>query len=257
LQISPGWETKVAEAIERRLYRAATVAIGVTQPFCDHIDAIRDGGPPTVLLPNGTMPQFFAARDDGIRARLGIPAGRFLATFAGTLGIAQALPSVLDAASVLESEAELLLVGDGPMKSLLVADAEERGLRNVRFEPQVPLEEILPVLAASDALLVPLSAHPTFQQFVPSKLIDFMATGRPVVLAAAGESARLLEASGGGVAVPPEDPEALARAVRRLRDDRDGAAAMGRRGREFARTRLRSEQAAQLEQILLEVTRRD
>jgi glycosyltransferase involved in cell wall biosynthesis len=222
----------------------------VTQPFCDHIDAIRDGGPPTVLLPNGTMPQFFAARDDGIRARLGIPAGRFLATFAGTLGIAQALPSVLDAASVLESEAELLLVGDGPMKSLLVADAEERGLRNVRFEPQVPLEEILPVLAASDALLVPLSAHPTFQQFVPSKLIDFMAVGKPVVLSAAGEAARILDRAGGGIAVAPESPADLAAALRWLAEHPAEAAAMGLRGRRFAEHRLRSVQSARLERVL-------
>ena len=85
-------------------------------------------------------------------------------------------------------------------------------------------------------------------------MIDYMAVGRPVILAAAGESARLLELAGGGVVVPPEDADALADAVRRLARDSGLAAAMGARGRAFARQRLRVDQAARLEQVLLEVS---
>ena len=81
-----------------------------------------------------------------------------------------------------------------------------------------------------------------------------MATGRPVVLSAAGEAARIIERTGAGVAVAPEDPRALAAAVERLADDPAAGAAMGERGREFARRRLRSVQAERLEQVLLDVT---
>jgi glycosyltransferase involved in cell wall biosynthesis len=247
MQISPGWETSVAEAIERMLYRAATVTTAVTRPFCDHIDALRDDGPPTVLLPNGTIPQFFVAGSDAERR-----GDRFLVTFAGILGIAQALPSVLDAAARLDGDAEFVFVGDGPVRASLMEDAQARGLTNVEFRPQVPLDAITPMLAASDALLVPLSAHPTFRQFVPSKLIDFMAVGRPVILAAAGEAVRILEHAGGGIAVAPESPEALADAVRWLADHPREAAQMGDRGRAFARRRLRSTQAERLEQVLFD-----
>jgi glycosyltransferase involved in cell wall biosynthesis len=247
MQISPGWETSVAEAIERMLYRAATVTTAVTRPFCDHIDALRDDGPPTVLLPNGTIPQFFVAGSDAERR-----SDRFLVTFAGILGIAQALPSVLDAAARLDGDAEFVFVGDGPVRASLMEDAQARGLTNVEFRPQVPLDAITPMLAASDALLVPLSAHPTFRQFVPSKLIDFMAVGRPVILAAAGEAVRILEHAGGGIAVAPESPEALADAVRWLADHPREAAQMGDRGRAFARRRLRSTQAERLEQVLFD-----
>ena len=252
MQISPGWETRVAEVIERRLYRAAAVTTAVTRPFCEHIDALRNGGPRTVLLPNGTIPQFFADGGNGARARLGMADDRFLVTFAGTLGIAQALPSVLEGAALFEEFAELLLVGDGPMKGILVDRAHELGVLNVRFHDQVPIENVTPILAASDALLVPLSAHPTFEQFVPSKLIDFMAVGRPVVLTAAGEAARILERSGGGIAVTPESPEDLARAVRWLAEHPREAAEMGERGRAYARRRLRSTQAERLEQVLFD-----
>jgi glycosyltransferase involved in cell wall biosynthesis len=91
---------------------------------------------------------------------------------------------------------------------------------------------------------------------VPSKLIDFMAAGRPVVLAAAGEAARLLDRAGAGVVVAPEDPGALAGAIHRLIDHPQEAHTMGERGRAFARGRLRSVQAARLEEVLLDVVRR-
>ena len=249
-QISPGRSTQLAELVERRLYRSADAVVAVTKPFCEHIDAIRGKPPATRLIPNGTLEQFFADTD---RDRLGVPDDRFLVTFAGTLGIAQALPAALEGAARVNGDAEFSFVGEGPVKQLL--EEQARGLDNVHFHAQIPLRSITPVLAGSDALLVTLSAHPTFRQFVPSKLIDFMAVGRPVILAAAGESAELLELAGGGIVVPPEDPDALADAVRWLRAHPEEGAEMGRRGREFARTRLRSSLAAELEDVLLEVAR--
>src|SRR5262249_55878282 len=185
----------------------------VTEPFCAHVDAIRGKPPPTRLIPNGTLDQFFV--DDG-RDRLGVPDDRFLVTFAGTLGIAQALPAAVEAAARVNGEAGFAFVGEGPVKHLVVEQARQQGLVNVHFHPQIPLESITPVLAGSDALLVTLSGHQTFRQFVPSKLIDFMAVGRPVILAAAGESAALVESSGARVVVAPEGPDALAHAVRWL-----------------------------------------
>jgi glycosyltransferase involved in cell wall biosynthesis len=250
-QISPGRPTRIAELIERQLYRRASAVVAVTGPFCEHVDAIRGKPPATRLIPNGTLDQFFV--EDG-RDRLGVPENRFLVTFAGTLGIAQALPAVVEAAGLVDGDADFAFVGEGPVKHIV--EEQARGLANVTFHPQIPLESITPVLAGSDALLVTLSAHPTFRQFVPSKLIDFMAVGRPVILAAAGESAALVERAGSGVVVPPENPGALADAVRWLRDHPDEAAAMGRSGREFARTRLRSVHAAELEQLLFDVVPR-
>ena len=226
----------------------------MTRAFCAHVDRIRgDRAPRTALIPNGTLELFFDAT--GAPDRLGVPEGKFLVTFAGMLGIAQALPSVLDAAERANGSAHFAFVGDGPMRTLLTEQAHDRGLENVSFHPQLAPMDVVPVLAASDALLVPLSAHPTFETFVPSKMIDYLATGRPVVLSAAGEAARILEHSGGGIVVPPEDPEALVAAVSWLSEHPDEAATMGEKGRAFARTRLRVTQAARLEELLLDLTR--
>jgi glycosyltransferase involved in cell wall biosynthesis len=254
-QMSGGVMARSGSILERFLYRRAATVVAVTRPFCAHIDAVRGRAPGTVLIPNGTLELFFGDGDGGGRSLLGVPDDRFLVMFAGTHGIAQALPSVLDAAALSGDRTHFAFVGEGPVKEALVKATASRGLANVSFHEQLPIDAMPPLLAASDALLVPLSAHPVFADFVPSKMIDFMAAGKPVLLAAAGEPARLLESSRAGIAVPPEDPEALADAVTRLVDDPQGAAAMGARGREFARTRMRSAQAARLEQVLLDVVR--
>jgi hypothetical protein len=254
-ELSPGVVLTAAEFVERLLYRQAAVVIGVTRPFCDYVDRVRDTEPKAVLIPNGTLDLFFSNGDPSARKRLGVPGDRFLVTFAGTHGIAQALPSILDAAEQTDSDIEFAFIGEGPAKEALVRSARARDLANVTFHPHFPLEEVAPILAASDALLVPLSAATTFDDFVPSKLFDFMATERPVILSARGEAARLLERAGAGIAVEPEDPAALAAAARWLAEHPREAEQMGSRGREFARTRLRRVQAERLEQVLLHVTR--
>jgi len=242
-----------AESAERFLYRDASAVVAVTRSFCNHIDRMRGRAPATAFVPNGTLEMFFeAVPDDEVRAGLGANGG-YLVTFAGTHGIAQALPSVLDAAALVGDGVQLAFVGEGPMKPFLLERASELALTNVHFHDQVPMIDSPRILASSDALLVPLSSHPTFEQFVPSKLIDYMAVGRPVVLSAAGEAASLLTRAGAGVVVPPEDPRALADALRRLADHQEDVGQMGERGRAFAAGRLRSVQAARLEEVLLSV----
>jgi glycosyltransferase involved in cell wall biosynthesis len=255
-ELSTGAALKGAEVLERWLYRQASVVVGVTRPFCDHIDRVRGRYPRAVFIPNGTLDLFFSKGTSVARKRLGIPKGSFLVTFAGTHGIAQALPTVLDAAARVNREIQFAFIGEGPVKASLERSAAERGLRNIVFHPQLPLEQLPPILAASDALLVPLAADAVFADFVPSKMFDCMAAGKPVIVAAAGEAPRILERAAAGVSVSPEEPDALASAIRWLNEHPQEAAAMGRRGRAFARTCLRSAQAARLEQLLLDVTTR-
>jgi glycosyltransferase involved in cell wall biosynthesis len=256
-QIGGGWMNRGALVLEQWLYREAAAVAAVTRPFCDHIDRIRAKPPRTTLIPNGTLELFFDPdRDEEARRELGATDGQFLLTFAGTHGIAQALPSVLEAARQAGGGVMFSFVGEGPLKAILEERAIELDLGNVHFHPQIPMVEMPRLLASSDALLVPLSGHPTFTQFVPSKMIDFMAVGRPIVLSAAGEAVRLLEASCAGIAVLPENPESLVAAVRWLAAHPNEAGEMGERGRAFAAKRMRLTQAERLEQLLADVVRR-
>jgi glycosyltransferase involved in cell wall biosynthesis len=88
-------------------------------------------------------------------------------------------------------------------------------------------------MAAADVMLVPLAPNPVFDMFVPSKLFDAMAAGRPVILSVPGEARRILEQSGAGVFVPPGDAAAMAQAIRTLKDDPTARTGMGIRGRRF------------------------
>jgi glycosyltransferase involved in cell wall biosynthesis len=245
---------KLAESIERRLYRRAARITVTTRRFERYI-VERDAGlrAKIQVVPNGTLEDVFtpARGDGGVRERLGLGT-KFVAVYAGLHGIAQGLETVLAAAEALKgSGIEFVLVGEGPRKTALEASAAARRLDHVRFVPQVPLEESCYYLNAADAILVPLAADPVFDMFVPSKMFDAMACAVPVILSVSGEAREILEEAQAGVFVPPGDADALARAILALRDDRERGREMGRRGREFVMQHyLRGEQARQFARVL-------
>lgn len=242
-----------AASVANFLYRHADATTTVTHGFHRHI-AARSDGRPVHLVTNGTVPEIFdpARVDPSIRERLGL-GDRFVCTFAGTMGIAQGLPFLLDVADALRDDPDVvfLFVGSGPVRAELERAAAERELPNVVFHEQVPLAEITPYLTASDALMVPLRDDPVFHEFVPSKLFDSLACGRPVILGVDGEARELLEESGGGLFAQPENVTAWVSAIRGLRDEPDAAARMGRRGAAWVlRDHTREAQARKLSAVL-------
>ena len=236
------------ERAERWLYRHAAAATATTRPFCRHIDGLA-GRPIASHLPNGALDQL-------INTPL-VPApasGPFVLGYAGNLGIAQGLSIIPDAAAALRGEdIRFLVVGDGPVSATLRSDIERRDLTAIEMRPIVPVEEVGDVLCECHALLVPLGASPLLEDFVPSKLYDAMAVGRPVIAALGGEAASIVRDARCGMVIAPEDGNALAAAVRRLRDRPDLVDALGSAGRRAATEHARSRQVARLEQILRHV----
>lgn len=162
--------------------------------------------------------------------------GRFVVSFAGVMGYSQDIDVILEAAKILEGERDVafLLVGGGVEKDRLVAKSDEMGLLNVVWLPMQPRDRYPRVLYASDVCITTLKSE-VRSPVVPSKILSAMAVGRPVVAAVGldGDTPKLLEESGAGWAVPPGDPEELARAILRLRDDPELRARMGRAARAF------------------------
>ena len=228
---------RAAEALEHFLYRHADRITTVTRGFVRHIaTSVPDRGR-IEWLPNGTIADVFRPDrvDPALRTRLGLT-GRFVVTFAGNHGIGQGLGTVLEAADLLRGRPDVTfcLIGDGPQKAELVSRAERMQLTNVRFIPGVPLAEVTPYLTTSDVLLVCLRRHAVFDTFIPSKLFDFLACARPVILMVNGEAREVLEASGNGVWVAPEDSAGLAKVILELMEQPEAERqSMGERGRAY------------------------
>lgn len=168
--------------------------------------------------------------------------GRFNVVFAGTMGKAQALDSVIRAAALVarsSPEVQFVFVGGGVEVDGLKALAAQESPSNVVFLPRMPMNEVGSVLAAADVLLVHLRDDPLFAITVPSKTQAYMAAGKPILMAVRGDAADLVMAAQCGEVVPPEEPEAMARAVAKLATlSAEERAAMGKHGSDWYQQEL-------------------
>ncbi len=199
---------------------------------------------------NGTVFQSFnwgCVRAD-VRKRLGVN-HLFVVLYAGNLGLAQGLDHVLDAAATLASlqpDVLFLFLGSGPVKHRLEKTVVDRGLRNVRFLPRTTVDGAAQQMTAADALLVPLGDHPIYRKFIPSKLFDCMAAGRPVLLSVDGEARSILSVADAGIYYPAESADGLVNAVMTIKADPDSAARMGHNGRNYASAHCSREEQARI-----------
>ena len=189
--ISPGFKKLLIE----RGVRADKITI--IYNWADELPAVEDRS-----LPQGFDP------DDGFRV-----------LFAGNMGAAQQLDTIIDAAARLQSELPdcvFYLMGGGIYKDRLAERARDLSLSNVRFLPRVPLQEVQRFLACADALLVHLADEPLYRITIPSKTQAYLYAGRPILMGVAGDAADLVAEADAGYAFAPGDAEALAESVRRL-----------------------------------------
>lgn len=244
---------RAAERLERGLYRAAAAIVTTTEPFGRRIEA-RGGEGKVTVIANGTTREWLSAGEAAPdREAADLPADEFVWAYGGNLGLAQGLEAAIEAAAELGDGFRLLLLGEGPRREALRKLADGLPAARVEFRPLVPAPQAAAILRACDALLVPLDARPELAQFIPSKLFDCLALGRPVIVAAEGEPRRLVEERDAGLPVPPGDPGALADAVRRLRADSGLASRLSERARELAAVSLREAGTERLERLLSEV----
>jgi glycosyltransferase involved in cell wall biosynthesis len=224
------------ERLELFLYGRADAVVTVTRAFAT--DIARRGIPQAKLhvVPNGVDLEAFqpGPTDPVLRRRLGF-GDELLVLYCGAHGISHALSRILDVAARLRSDPRVrfLLVGEGAEKEMLVARARELQLDNVSFHDSVPREEVPALYRSADVCLVPLRAVPLFRSFIPSKMFEILACGRPVLASLEGEAAEILRASGAAVVVPPEDVGALSAALARLAAEPALRTELAARGRPY------------------------
>jgi glycosyltransferase involved in cell wall biosynthesis len=154
--------------------------------------------------------------DDAEAERLGMK-GRFNIVFAGTMGKAQGLDSVLEAAEICAGRnpaIQFVFVGGGTERGRLEAASAGRG--NVRFLPYRQSAEMPVLFGLADALLVHLKKDPLFEITIPSKTQAYLATGKPIIIGVAGDAADIVREAGAGLAVESENAGQIAEAALRL-----------------------------------------
>jgi colanic acid biosynthesis glycosyl transferase WcaI len=234
---------RVLRAISRFLHKRAERIVVVTPAFED--DLVANWGVPAErisIVQNGVETDLFSPGEAPaeLAEELGL-GGRFVVSYVGTIGLAHGLGTVLEVAARLRDElpeALFLIVGEGADKDALVERARREGLTNVRFLSQQPRARVVDIVRASDACLVLLKRAPVFETVIPTKMLEFMACARPVVLGVEGQARAILDEAGGGVPVPPEDPAAAAAALKELHDDPARREELGQNGRKYMVERL-------------------
>jgi colanic acid biosynthesis glycosyl transferase WcaI len=206
-----------------------------------------------VVVRDGTsFPAFLPERSDPVvrEIRCGFP---FVVLHAGNLGFYGAWNTLIEAAKTLRKEdTGLVFIGDGANRPTLEAAASDSA--NVRFLPFRPAEQVPHVMMAGDLHVVTVRRG-LEGVVVPSKLYSILAAGRPVlaVAAATSDAARIVAESGCGLAADPDDPAAVATAIRALRSDPARLAEMGRRARETAKKYARVNELERFVRIMDEV----
>jgi glycosyltransferase involved in cell wall biosynthesis len=219
-------------SVERLLYRQAAAVVAVSPQFRQPI--LARGAAAVEVIPNGADLQFFCPGrpDTELRRALGWD-GKFVVLYAGTIGMAHGLRTMLDAADLSrDTPVHFALAGEGAERARLEAEAVHRGLANVQFLPLQPRERMPALYLASDVCLVTLRPISLFERFIPSKIFEIMACGRPLIAAVAGEARDVVQAAGAGVPVEPGSGARLAEGVRQAMNS-DALEQMGASGRSF------------------------
>jgi colanic acid biosynthesis glycosyl transferase WcaI len=246
----------IVEWLERFCLNRSKIVQIISESFIEPLRSLGISESKMMLVSNWVDTDLITPlpRDNSFSREHGLRYG-FVALYAGNIGFSQGLEHVLTTAEVLRDHTDIIfvLLGGGAGCDYLKSQAQKMGLENVRFLPFQPRSRLPEVLATADVSLVTLRKGIGISS-LPSKCYSILASGRPLIASVDEESDiwKLVQRSGAGVCIPPENTEALAETIIELKDDPSRRELLGHKGREFA-LKYHSPQAAaeKFEQLLL------
>lgn len=206
--------------IEDRAYKVSARVVSNLKNSAEHMVARGMNREKFAWIPNGFSRDEVSLKTPlNLIADKGLPKDKFLIGYTGTMGVANALDTVIEAAELLRDlpEVVFVLVGGGREKSSLQASVSQKKLSNVVFIDSIPKVEIQAMLARFDACFIGLTKDPLFRFGVsPNKLFDYLYSGKPIIYAIDSGAYKPVQEEDAGIQIPAEDPVQLAEAVRRL-----------------------------------------
>ncbi len=244
----------LSEWLERFLLKQADCVVVNSPGFVEHVK--ERGAKWVECIPNGADPALFdgKVKGDRLRSHYGLE-GKYVVLYAGAHGISNDLGTVLLAADQLKkySDIQIVFVGDGKEKPALIEMSARLGLSNVTFLDAVKKNEMPEMLAMADACLAILKPIPLYGTVYPNKVFDYMAAGKPIILAMEGVIRKLVEQAQAGLIVSPGDAQGIAQAILTLKNQPDLAKKMGGNGRRLIEDEFNRQKLAQ--QFLLVFTK--
>lgn len=225
---------------ERFNYRYCDRIVSVTDKLKDELVRLYSVPAEKVLvINNGANTDIFKPLDrKQARAELGLDDSKKYVCFVGHLAAWQGVEFLIHSApSILDKfpEVRFLVVGDGIMKDKLLEIASEMGISDkFIFTGRVPYENVPVYINAADVCVAPFIKERNSKIGLSAlKTYEYLACGKPIVASSIPGVKDLIDLSGGGISVPPENPEELANAVVKLISDENMRDAMGERGRKY------------------------
>lgn len=228
-------------SVSRRIYSQAD-RIAVTSPLFDEYFRNELG---LAISDSAYVPQYAEDTflEDAEPSTDGFDPEKINLTFAGNVGKAQSVSTIVNAAALLKNRADIVfhIVGSGSDLDHCLALSKQLGTNNVIFHGRKPVEQMPSYYAASDAMLVTFEESPMAEYTLPRKVTTYMAAGKPVIAAASGETKRVIEAADCGVCCGVEDAEGLAHICAQFTDQATASHQMGAAARAYYREHFTKE----------------
>jgi glycosyltransferase involved in cell wall biosynthesis len=210
---------RLVERLIRHIYRRADVILIQSQAFRQPVERLTDDPGKIRFLPHAAnAPDFSVPPSHEALDLAGRMKSTFAVAFAGNIGQAQSMETVVEAAALLRERDDItvFIIGSGSRLDWLKREIEGRRLRNLQAVGRFVEQDMPTVLGAASALLVTLGDDPVGTSTIPSKLQTYLSMGRPVIASMNGEGARIVADAKAGLTCRAKDSEALAKAIAEL-----------------------------------------
>lgn len=248
----------IAKRLEVYAYKNAAHVVGLSPGMRDGIVAVGKAPEDVSMIPNSSDIELFSQVgpvSDSAKEQFGV-SGKFVFSYCGTMGEANGLNFVLDAAADLkrrgDSQVQFLLIGDGKERPNLEERVNRESLDNVTFSAPLPKEQIVQVFEASDVCMTIFKNVPILRTCSPNKLFDSLAAGRPVLTNMPGWLGDIAEDDHTGVLVQPDNVAGFADKVIWMSEHPEELREFSKNSRALAKARFdRDFLAKKLEAVLL------
>jgi colanic acid biosynthesis glycosyl transferase WcaI len=232
--LQEGWLYRFMSALAKWVYAQASHITVIAPDFKDIL--VDQGVSPDKIsvVSNWADDSIYIPRSaNGVRQQYGLPEGRFLAMYAGNMGMTHGVEYLLDAARLLKERSDITFVfaGTGAEYDKMLQKKQQEGLDNVHFLGYIPPPRMPELLAAADLMLIHLRKSDSGAVSLPSRMLAYMACGRPMLVASEGAPRRFVERIRAGIGCDPENPVVIAERIKNISSQPEQLTKMGNNGR--------------------------